>query len=109
MAKFRKKYLRPTRFNPKGHMYVGIVWPMEGSTGKQYDVELTDQGFECTCQGFAFHGYCKHSKAVLKKVEKTTFDNFVRVLWAKVSRDEAKHIQPQGHGKNLWKRMVIKK
>ena len=32
---------------------------MEGSTGKQYDVELTDEGFECNCQGFAFHGYCK--------------------------------------------------
>jgi len=52
----------------------------ESSTGKKYDVELTDEGFECNCHGFAFHGYCKHSKAVLKKVEQTTFDNFVRIL-----------------------------
>ena len=43
-------------------------------------MELTDEGFECNCYGFGFHGYCKHSKAVLKKVEQTTFDNFVRVL-----------------------------
>ena len=41
---------------------------------------MTDEGFECSCQGFAFHGYCKHSKAVLQKVERTTFDNFVRYL-----------------------------
>ena len=47
---------------------------------KKYDVELTDEGFECSCYGFGFHGYCKHSKAVLKKVEQTTFDNFVRIL-----------------------------
>ena len=80
MPKFRRKFLKPTRFNPKGHMYVGVVWPVEGSTGKKYDVELTDEGFECNCHGFAFHGYCKHSKAVLKKVEQTTFDNFVRIL-----------------------------
>ena len=80
MAKFRRKFLKPTRFNPKGHMYVGVVWPVEGSTGKKYDVELTDEGFECNCHGFGFHGYCKHSKAVLKKVEESTFDNFVRVL-----------------------------
>tara|TARA_B100000073_G_scaffold91770_1_gene72611 strand:- start:38 stop:385 length:348 start_codon:yes stop_codon:yes gene_type:complete len=80
MPKFRRKFLKPTRFNPKGHMYVGVVWPVEGSTGKKYDVELTDEGFECNCHGFGFHGYCKHSKAVMKKVEQTTFDNFVRVL-----------------------------
>ena len=80
MRKFRNKYLRPTRFDPKGHMYVGVIWPVQGSTGKEYDVELTNEGFQCSCHGFVYHGHCKHSKAVLKKVERTTFDNFVRVL-----------------------------
>ena len=82
-------------------MYVGVVWPVEGSTGKKYDVELTDEGFECNCYGFGFHGYCKHSKAVMKKVEQTTFDNFVRVLWAKESKEEERSLQHLGLGKRL--------
>jgi uncharacterized Zn finger protein len=49
---------------------VGTVWPMEGSKGKTYGVELHDKGFNCECTGFAYHGYCKHSKAVLAQVEK---------------------------------------
>jgi len=64
-----KRYLKPSAFDPKGHWLVGTVWPMDGSKGKQYSVELHEQGFECECTGFAYHGYCKHSKAVLKKVE----------------------------------------
>ena len=82
-------------------MYVGVVWPVEGSTGKKYDVELTDEGFECNCYGFGFHGYCKHSKAVLKKVEQTTFDNFVRVLWVKELKEEGGYLQLQDPGKSL--------
>ena len=41
---------------------------------------LEKKGVSWENAGFAFHGYCKHSKAVLQKVEKTTFDNFVRYL-----------------------------
>ena len=37
-------------------MYVGGVRPVDGRTGKKYDVELTDEGFECNCHGFGFHG-----------------------------------------------------
>jgi len=48
---------------------VGIIWPMKGSKGNEYSVELTDEGFECDCMGFGYHGYCKHSRAVVKQVE----------------------------------------
>ena len=48
---------------------VGIEWPVEGSKGNTYKVELTEQGFECECVGFSFHGKCKHSKAVVAQVE----------------------------------------
>tara|TARA_B100001057_G_C22232550_1_gene712580 strand:+ start:131 stop:358 length:228 start_codon:yes stop_codon:yes gene_type:complete len=68
--KYIKKYLMPKIFDPKDHPWVGIVWPVEGSTGNQYSVELTDKGFECDCRGFSYHGYCKHSRKVLAKVEK---------------------------------------
>lgn len=64
-----KRYLKPTAFDPKDHWMVGIVWPVKGSKGNEYSVTLHDMGFECDCTGFGFHGYCKHSKSVLKQVE----------------------------------------
>ena len=67
--KFQKKYLKPSLFDPKGHWLTGIIWPVKGSKGNEYSVELHDVGFECDCPGFGFHGYCKHSKSVLKQVE----------------------------------------
>ena len=67
--KYKKKYLMPNIFDPKDHCWVGVVWPVVGSTGNNYSVELTDNGFECDCKGFGWHGYCKHSRKVLKQVE----------------------------------------
>ena len=69
MPKYQQKYLKRTVFNPKRHPWTGIVWPVKGSTGKDYSVELHDKGFQCDCQGFGYHGYCKHSRAVVKQVE----------------------------------------
>ena len=56
--KYQKKYLKPNVFDPKNHCWVGVVWPVVGSTGNNYSVELTDNGFECDCKGFGWHGYC---------------------------------------------------
>ena len=68
--KFAKRYLKPTAFTPKGSIFEGVVWTIDGSKkGSTYEVTLHDKGFECECTGFSFHGYCKHSKAVLKRVE----------------------------------------
>tara|TARA_B100000927_G_scaffold284035_1_gene272453 strand:- start:261 stop:488 length:228 start_codon:yes stop_codon:yes gene_type:complete len=67
--KFKKHYLMPTSFDPKDHWMVGIEWPVKGSKGNEYNVLLTDKGFECECVGFSFHGKCKHSKAVVEQVE----------------------------------------
>ena len=47
---------------------VGFVWNVVGSKGNNYSVELHDKGFECDCIGFGFHGYCKHSKQIVKKL-----------------------------------------
>ena len=69
MSKFKAKYLMPTVFSPKDHWMVGIVWPVKGSKGNDYSVELHDKGFDCDCPGFTFRGSCKHSQAILKKVE----------------------------------------
>jgi hypothetical protein len=65
-----ERYLKPTIFSSKGHWMVGTIWPVAGSKGNEYSVELHDKGFQCECTGFSFHGYCKHSKAVLKQVER---------------------------------------
>ena len=68
-VKYKKKFLKPTSFDPEGHWMVGIVWPMKGSKGNEYSVELTDEGFECDGMGVGYHGYCQHSRAVVKQVE----------------------------------------
>ena len=67
--KFTKRFLKPKLFDPKGHWMTGIVWPVTGSRGNSYSVTLHDKGFDCDCPGFGFHSYCKHSKAILAKVE----------------------------------------
>ena len=69
MSKFKVKYLKPTVFDPKGHWMVGFVWPVKGSKDNEYSVELHDKGFDCDCPGFTFRGSCKHTKAILDKVE----------------------------------------
>ena len=69
MSKFKARYLVPTIFKPKGHWMVGTVWPVQGSKDNEYNVELHDKGFDCDCPGFTFRGSCKHSQAILNKVE----------------------------------------
>jgi hypothetical protein len=39
------------------------------SSGKEYIVTKTDNGFECSCPGFSFRGKCKHSDAVRAKIK----------------------------------------
>lgn len=66
------KERRPIKFddmNFKGHHLVGIIWPIISTrTGEEYDVELTDIGFKCTCQGFQRHGKCKHISGVHERL-----------------------------------------
>jgi|TARA_X000000950_G_scaffold212167_1_gene255231 hypothetical protein len=70
MAKYSQRYLKPEGWKTKGNWMVGVVWPVTGSTGKDYSVELHDKGFTCDCQGFGYHGYCKHSRGIVKKVNR---------------------------------------
>ena len=50
--------------NTKNHWAVGIQWPVIGSKGDSYTVEMTDYGFSCDCIAFS---KCKHIKEVEKK------------------------------------------
>ena len=63
--KYQKKYLKPDWMKTEGHWLVGTVWPVTGSTGNQYGVELTDKGFECNCPAYV---KCKHIKAIEEKI-----------------------------------------
>lgn len=47
--------------NTKGHWAVGTQWPVTGSKGDAYTVEMTDYGFECNCVAYR---KCKHIKSV---------------------------------------------
>jgi hypothetical protein len=47
--------------NTKGHWAVGVQWPITGSKGDEYKVEMTNFGFECNCIAYR---KCKHIKKV---------------------------------------------
>ena len=52
--------------NTKGHWAVGVKWPVTGSKGDKYIVEMLDSGFDCNCIAFR---KCKHIKSVEKKFD----------------------------------------
>jgi|SaaInlV_125m_DNA_1040241.scaffolds.fasta_scaffold111557_2 hypothetical protein len=45
----------------KGHPFVGVQWPVIGSKGDKYHVEMVNYGFECNCIAYA---KCKHIKGI---------------------------------------------
>ena len=45
----------------RGHHMVGVRWPVIGSRGDKYHVEMVEYGFECDCIAYA---KCKHIKGV---------------------------------------------
>ena len=47
--------------NTKGHPFVGVCWPVTGSKGYAYTVEMTEYGFECNCVAWR---KCNHIKGV---------------------------------------------
>ena len=49
------------QINFKNHPFVGVEWPVTGSKGDQYTVEMTEYGFECNCIAYR---KCKHIKGV---------------------------------------------
>jgi len=58
------------QINTKGHWAVGVVWPVTGSKGDQYSVEMLDRGFECSCPAYR---KCKHIKSIEEKFEDVSF------------------------------------
>ncbi len=45
----------------KNHWAVGFEWPVVGSRGDEYTVEMKDKGFYCDCPARV---KCKHIKAI---------------------------------------------
>ena len=52
--------------NTKGHWAVGVKWPVIGSKGDKYIVEMLHSGFDCNCIAFR---KCKHIKSVEEKFD----------------------------------------
>lgn len=48
----------------RGHHLIGVRWPVTGSRGDQYHVEMTNWGFDCNCMAFV---KCKHIKSIEEK------------------------------------------
>lgn len=80
--KYVKRYLKPKSFDTRDSIFTGLVWTVPSSRGtSNYSVTLDDRGFECDCPGFGFHGYCKHSKSVLKRVEEAIDGRVPQYKW----------------------------
>ena len=45
---------------------MGVQWPIVGSRGDSYSVEMTDYGFSCDCPARV---KCKHIKGVEKRLD----------------------------------------
>ena len=44
-------------------------WPVKGSTGKEYTVNLLKEGFyTCSCPGYSFRRKCKHIEQIKKSL-----------------------------------------
>lgn len=49
---------------------IEVVHIVEGSKGKKYSVTVTPDGSaSCTCTGYGFRGYCKHSAGIIDKIK----------------------------------------
>ncbi len=51
--------------NTLRHPFVGVTWPVTGSRGDTYQVEMVDSGFDCSCIAFV---KCKHIREVEDKI-----------------------------------------
>lgn len=54
------KYYKSKEINTKNHFLVNSTWPVSGSKGNEYSVEMHDKGFTCECLGFTYNSKCKH-------------------------------------------------
>lgn len=67
-SKFKQRFFKHPDINCEDNFMVGFVWPVTGSKGNSYDVEMHSKGFTCECIGFHHHGKCKHIKEVTARL-----------------------------------------
>ena len=62
------RYYKPKEITTKKHFLVNTIWPIEGSNGNEYSVEMHDKGFTCNCLGFTYNGKCKRTIQVVTEL-----------------------------------------
>ncbi len=69
MKSFSRNPVALPGMNYKDHHLAGLIWPVESKrTGEQYDVELSERGWKCSCVGFQRHGKCKHISEIHERM-----------------------------------------
>ena len=66
-SKYGPRYLNVDFVNLKDHWALGLTYPIAGSNGNEYSVEIHEKGLTCDCMGMTMHGKCKHTRGVLDK------------------------------------------
>jgi hypothetical protein len=66
-SKYGPRYLKVDFMDMTKHWAVGTRYPVDGSNGNKYIVEVTPKGFTCDCMGMTMHGKCKHTTNIAKQ------------------------------------------
>ena len=73
------RYYKSPEIITKNHFLVGTVWPIEGSKGATYSIEMHDKGFTCECQGFMYRGKCKHTSQVESLLTTDDYPSYAQI------------------------------
>ena len=68
------RYYKPKEIVTKKHFLVNTIWPIEGSNGNEYSVEMHEKGFTCECLGFMYNSKCRHTKEVVSMLSYEDFN-----------------------------------
>lgn len=66
-SRYRKFKIIKSNLHFAGETSANKVWQVNGSKNNVYTVEETENGMNCSCVGFKYHGACKHIDGVLNE------------------------------------------
>lgn len=79
----------PVHVDTRTSPYVGLKWPVVGSKGDKYTVEMLPHGFICNCMSYQVRKRCKHTVAIDELVGGDHDDPIYNTKFAQLSWSKA--------------------